>query len=426
MAISVSVASSVMSYAATDGNTDSNANNSYDSANTAPMYRLYNPNSGEHFYTANEGERENLLYDHWQYEGIGWIAPKKSKRPVYRLYNPNAGDHHYTTSKYERDVLVEAGWNDEGIGWYSDDEKRVPLYRQYNPNARAGAHNYTTSAGERSMLVAAGWNDEGIGWYAVDEGSPAPKVTQAEDDAYASIEGVMNLRGAGSGYHTKIDISGGSAVVSFGIQYEKDIRNVYPQFPGSTVFLVENVMGHATEPGPEGKEYLYLKSAPQGQDVKVRLSWYSDGTIKFFVNDMEIGRSRTTMYPPFIFAAEGSVARNGDSIDGSIKDIHVKVGTDSSDYGTVGIWNDTSDFFGLRGDVVKLGEARKEDTPYSNDGQPVWGADVTIKGTSNIPGDGPDGKPWTWDTSFSAVEPSTQTTGHPLSAIINIAQRWDV
>ena len=23
-----------------------------------PMYRLYNPNSGEHFYTADEGEKE--------------------------------------------------------------------------------------------------------------------------------------------------------------------------------------------------------------------------------------------------------------------------------------------------------------------------------------------------------------------------------
>ena len=388
------------------------------------MYRLYNPASGEHFYTASAEEREDLLYSHWRYEGIGWIAPAHSTQPVYRLYNPNAGDHHYTVSQSERDALVKGGWRYEGIGWYSADQRTVPLYRQYNPNAQTGAHNYTTSTSERDQLVHAGWRDENIGWYGLGAGSGPTPLTQDQDDAYASIEGVMNLDGRGSGYHTKIDISGGKAVVSFGIQYERDIHGAYPQFPGNTVFLVENVMGHATEPGPEGKEYLYLAAAPQRQDTKVRLSWYRDNTIKFFVNDIEIGRSRTTMSPPFIFAAEGSVARNGDSIDGMIKDIHVKVGTDPTSYGTVGIWNDTSDFFGLQGDVVKLGESRKDNTPYTTDGQPTWGADVQLSGTANIPGNGPDGKPWTWDTSFSDMEPSTHTTGHPLSAIVNIGQRW--
>ena len=109
------------------------------------MHRLYNPNSGEHFYTASTDEKNNLVTVGWRYEGVGWIAPKKSNTPVYRLYNPNAGDHHYTTSKDEHDSLASIGWRSENIGWYSDDQKRVPLYRQYNPNAQAGAHNFTTS-----------------------------------------------------------------------------------------------------------------------------------------------------------------------------------------------------------------------------------------------------------------------------------------
>ena len=62
------------------------------------MYRLYNPNSGEHFYTANPAEKNNLVSLGWRYEGIGWTAPKKSNTPVYRLYNPNSGDHHYTVN----------------------------------------------------------------------------------------------------------------------------------------------------------------------------------------------------------------------------------------------------------------------------------------------------------------------------------------
>ena len=129
------------------------------------MYRLYNPNSGEHFYTANAGERDNLVKVGWRYEGVAWNAPKTSDTPVYRLYNPNAGDHHYTTSAAEKDNLVKVGWKYEGIGWYSTATDGQPLYRLYNPNAKAGSHHYTTNAAERDNLKKLGWRDEGIAWY---------------------------------------------------------------------------------------------------------------------------------------------------------------------------------------------------------------------------------------------------------------------
>ena len=136
-------------------------------AKTVDMYRLYNPNSGEHFYTANAAEKDNLVSLGWKYEGIGWKAPATSNTPVYRVYNPNAGDHHYTTNKAERDNLISVGWKDEGIGWYSDDAQSLPIFRQYNPNAVAGAHNFTSSKGENDWLVSVGWKGEGIGWYGV-------------------------------------------------------------------------------------------------------------------------------------------------------------------------------------------------------------------------------------------------------------------
>ena len=44
---------------------------------TVAMQRLYNPNSGEHFYTASEGEKDNLVNAGWNYEGIGWYAVKE-------------------------------------------------------------------------------------------------------------------------------------------------------------------------------------------------------------------------------------------------------------------------------------------------------------------------------------------------------------
>ena len=138
-----------------------------DSGGTQQMHRLYNPNSGEHFYTASTAEKNAVVKAGWKYEGIGWTAPVKSNAPVYRLYNPNAGDHHYTQSAPERDMLKRVGWRYEGIGWYSSETKAVPLYRQYNPNAKTGTHNYTTNKAENDMLVRIGWRAEGIGWYGV-------------------------------------------------------------------------------------------------------------------------------------------------------------------------------------------------------------------------------------------------------------------
>ena len=137
---------------------------------TQKMYRLYNPNSGEHFYTANAGEKNHLANIGWIYEGIGWIAPKTSDYPVYRLYNGNGGEHHYTMNKAEKDMLVRAGWKYEGVGWYSADPKdsnSIPLLREYNPNAFANNHNYTTSKPEHNWLISLGWKDEGKAWYAL-------------------------------------------------------------------------------------------------------------------------------------------------------------------------------------------------------------------------------------------------------------------
>ena len=141
---------------------------------TVTTYRLYNPNSGEHFYTQSAYERDSLVKAGWRSEGVGWTAVSTSSTPVYRLYNPYAGDHHYTTSVVERDSLRKAGWRYEGIGWYSDDAKGVPLYRQYNPYAKTGTHNYTASALENLNLISAGWRFENVAWYAVDLGPVAP------------------------------------------------------------------------------------------------------------------------------------------------------------------------------------------------------------------------------------------------------------
>jgi hypothetical protein len=133
------------------------------------VYRLYNKNSGEHFYTTNIAEKDKLVSLGWKDEGVGWETPGVGN-PVYRLYNKNSGEHHYTTNAKERDKLVALTWKDEGISWYSDKAETVAVYRLYNPNARgqyeAGGHHHTTNLAERDKLVGLGWKDEGVGFYA--------------------------------------------------------------------------------------------------------------------------------------------------------------------------------------------------------------------------------------------------------------------
>ena len=133
---------------------------------TTPMFRLYNPNSGEHFYTGSEEERDGLTDAGWNYEGVAWNAPVVGT-PVYRVYNPNSGDHHYTMSESESDLLVSLGWQYEGVAWNTASPENIPQYRLWNPNADLGSHHYTSSEEERDSLIAAGWIFEGIGWYGM-------------------------------------------------------------------------------------------------------------------------------------------------------------------------------------------------------------------------------------------------------------------
>ena len=134
---------------------------------SADIFRMYNPNSGEHFFTGSSEEKEALIRAGWNYEGVAFRMMELSYIPVYRLYNPNAHDHHYTVSIQERNSLMKAGWKDEGVGWYADDRGGDAVYRLYNPNAEGpGAHHYTLNIEETENLIRSGWKSEGIGFYA--------------------------------------------------------------------------------------------------------------------------------------------------------------------------------------------------------------------------------------------------------------------
>ncbi len=86
------------------------------------LYRMYDPNRGEHFYTKNPEEAELLVQLGWQHESDSDFtvvsATEEDSTPVYRLYNPNFGGmHFYTTDANDAKYLESVGWNYEGICW---------------------------------------------------------------------------------------------------------------------------------------------------------------------------------------------------------------------------------------------------------------------------------------------------------------------
>lgn len=234
----------------------------------AQMYRLYNPNSGEHFYTKDAGERNHLITSGWDSEGIGWVAPDNGEQ-VYRVYNANAGDHHYTMSLSERDHLVSVGWKNEGTGWFSDSARRAPIYRAYNPNAKAGSHNYSAHSSEQQGLISAGWQDEQVAWYAVAAGdnySAAEKLSQinALSQRYANrnvniyYEGLVDSNGGTAGINPDRQIFAASVAKLPIAAYVQDRINRQLLSPSAELLYLDsaNYVTEATSMGGTGSLQL--------------------------------------------------------------------------------------------------------------------------------------------------------------------------
>lgn len=123
-------------------------------SNLIAVYRLYSPNSGEHLFTIDFDESEDLINAGWTFEKTAWKTPT-SGVPVYRFYNPNSGEHHYTSRSHEVEDLVKAGWTKEMVAWYSPAHSTTPVYRLYNPNKNAFNHHFTISSEEKDDLIEA-------------------------------------------------------------------------------------------------------------------------------------------------------------------------------------------------------------------------------------------------------------------------------
>lgn len=168
-----------------------------EAADAAQLYRAYNPNTGEHLYTANGNEIPFVVKNGWKDEGNAWEVPDKGV-PVYRVFNPNnGGDHHYTLNYNEVKNLIGHGWKDEGIAWNSGGS--IPVHRLYNPNAKTGTHHFTIDANEKDVLVQAGWKYEGVAMYGGGAGSANDNVQVGkieQEIAQKTLAKINNHRGS--------------------------------------------------------------------------------------------------------------------------------------------------------------------------------------------------------------------------------------
>lgn len=91
-------------------------------ATGSPVYRLRNPYAdpagpSSHHFTRSLNEAQTLWDEGWEYEGVAWYSG--GEEPIWRLYNPYSGEHLFTPNEMECARLVEFGWEQEGIGWYA-------------------------------------------------------------------------------------------------------------------------------------------------------------------------------------------------------------------------------------------------------------------------------------------------------------------
>ena len=127
----------------------------------SPVFRFYNTQTGTHFYTIAQAERDLVLvrYPQFAYEGPAYYAypqPQAGNLPVYRFYNTRTGTHFYTQSEAEKNFVLATYpvFAFEGPAYYApaaEGPGRVPLFRFYNTNT--GAHFFTTNTAERDMVL---------------------------------------------------------------------------------------------------------------------------------------------------------------------------------------------------------------------------------------------------------------------------------
>jgi|GEM_PF-4247553 len=148
------------------------------------VYEFFNSSNDLYFYTVDENEKafieDNLdNYELREGEGFNSVDPISGSdvEEVHRFFNTETGAHFYTTNEVERDSILENfeqySYEDVKFYGYSSDaegddlpEDAMPVYRFFDP--MEGTHIFTHSQTEMTEMSSNDmFNDEGIAFYAM-------------------------------------------------------------------------------------------------------------------------------------------------------------------------------------------------------------------------------------------------------------------
>jgi uncharacterized delta-60 repeat protein len=150
----------------------------YNNSPASPVFRFFNKIKGNHFYTKNITEKNNIvstLSNEWNYEGIAYDAYNEASANItalYRFWNKKTGFHFYTQDEGEKNNIIATlsdTWNYEDVAYYtysSEQPGTTAVYRFFNKIQ--GNHFYTTSITERNDIInnlSNTWNYENVAWY---------------------------------------------------------------------------------------------------------------------------------------------------------------------------------------------------------------------------------------------------------------------
>lgn len=142
---------------------------------TSPVYRFYNTQTGTHFFTISESEKNSVIqnYPQFHFEGAVFYAyqtQQSGASPVYRFYNTLTGTHFYTISESEKNSVMQnlPQFHFEGPVFYafqSQQSGTSPVYRFFNTTT--GTHFYTISESEKNNILSTlpQYHLDGVGFY---------------------------------------------------------------------------------------------------------------------------------------------------------------------------------------------------------------------------------------------------------------------
>jgi hypothetical protein len=146
------------------------------------VHRFWSPVTGGHFYTTDEDEAAHIIATYWHtwtYEGVAYRTladdSDPAALPVHRFWSPVSGNHFWTMNEDEVDNVIATysdTWTYEGIVFYAyppnfQPADAYPVYRFWSNVT--GRHFYTIDEVEMLSVIehySHEWIYEGIAWNA--------------------------------------------------------------------------------------------------------------------------------------------------------------------------------------------------------------------------------------------------------------------